>query len=141
MILITDSNIVFSAIFYPNSIIAKIFDDKSNIQFIAPDYLIDEILKHYRKISDDKDSVKQKLELILTKIKIIDTKIIPKKYILEANELVKNIDEYDALFIAVHLYKKHKIWTGDKRLINGLKSIGFDICITTAELKTKLYKK
>jgi hypothetical protein len=43
--------------------------------------------------------------------------------------------------VALHLFKKHKIWTGDKVLINGLQSKGYDICVTTTELKTKMYKK
>ena len=41
------------------------------------------------------------------------------------------IDNYDSNFI----------WTGDKILINGLKEKGYDICITTEELKKYLYKK
>jgi len=39
------------------------------------------------------------------------------------------------------LQYKHKIWTGDKVLINGLKEKGLDICVTTEELILKRYKK
>ena len=41
------------------------------------------------------------------------------------------IDNYDSNFI----------WTGDKILMNGLKEKGYDICVTTKEIKTKTYKK
>lgn len=39
------------------------------------------------------------------------------------------------------IYKKYKIWTGDNALANALKEKGYDICITTTELRHKLYKK
>jgi len=39
------------------------------------------------------------------------------------------------------LQYKHKIWTGDKVLINELKEKGLDICVTTEELILKRYKK
>jgi len=44
-------------------------------------------------------------------------------------------------FVALNLYKKHKIWTSDKVLIKGLEKKGYKMCITTKELKSKLYKK
>ena len=71
----------------------------------------------------------------------INVSEIPDKYILQAEEIVKNIDMDDAIFVALHLYKRHKIWTGDITLAKALKAKGHDFCITTAELKQKLYKK
>jgi predicted nucleic acid-binding protein len=52
-----------------------------------------------------------------------------------------DIDIDDAYFVALHLSKKHKIWTGDNTLAKALRAKGHDFCITTAELKRKLYKK
>ena len=42
---------------------------------------------------------------------------------------------------ALHFEKGHKIWTCDFELIKGLKEMGYDICVTTKDLKTKHYKK
>jgi len=39
------------------------------------------------------------------------------------------------------LEKGHKIWTCDAKLSNGLKEKGYDICVTTKEIKAKTYKK
>jgi len=76
-----------------------------------------------------------------TRITFTDVATIPSKYVVKANAVVKDIDEDDLDFVALHFYKKHKLWTGDKKLINGLKAKGYDICITTDQLKQKLYKK
>jgi predicted nucleic acid-binding protein len=145
MIVITDSNVIFSALRNPNGTVAKIFNDKSNIQFLAPDFLIDEIKKHINKIvitqKRNKKDILNDFDVLLTKIEIIKTIEIPKKNILEAIEIVKDIDIDDVLFVALHKYKKHKIWTSDKILISGLENKGFFICITTSELKESLYKK
>lgn len=59
----------------------------------------------------------------------------------KAYQVVRDIDPEDVFFVALHFFIKHKIWTSDKILINGLKSKGYDICITTEELKQKLYYK
>lgn len=145
MIVITDSNIIFSALKTPNGIVAKILKQKSNIQFFAPDFLIMEVKNHIDKIlvnsTKTKREILKELSLLLTEITIIKTVDIPKKNILEAIKIVQDIDIDDTLFVALHTYKKHKIWTGDKVLINGLKAKGFNICVSTQELKTKLYKK
>lgn len=141
MIVITDSNILFSALKSPNGTVAKILTSKSNIQFFAPNYLIKEIKRHSGKISDDKKDVLNRLEILLEKVEIIDVDAIPKDKVLQAIEIVKDIDIDDAFFVALHLFKKHKIWTSDKVLIKGLERKGYKICVTTSELKLKLYKK
>lgn len=141
MIVITDSNILFSALKSPSGIVAKILTHKSNIQFYAPNYLIEEIKRHSSKISDNKKEVLARLEVLLERIEIIDVDTIPKEKVFQAIEIVKDIDIDDAFFVALHLFKKHKIWTSDKVLIKGLERKGFKICITTSELKSKLYKK
>ena len=53
MIVITDSNIIISALIKPNGIIAKVFKSKSQIQFYAPSFLKDEIYEHliYKNIN------------------------------------------------------------------------------------------
>ena len=145
MILITDSNIIFSALMNPNGSLSEIFKTKSRLQFIAPAVLIDEIRNHFDKIANfsslPMNELREELEAILSKIKVVENNHVPKKYIVEAVKIVADIDYDDAFFVALHLYKKHKIWTSDKVLINGLEKKGYFICITTAEVRTHLYKK
>lgn len=51
MIFITDSNILYSALITPNDVVANILKDKSNIQFFAPNYLIEEINEHSEELA------------------------------------------------------------------------------------------
>ena len=145
MIVIADSNIIFSALLTPKGAIAQILTSKSKIQFLVPDYLLEEIEEHLQMVAEytrkPKAEIKQNLKLLTVKITIVPTHEVPLKYKQEAVKLVSDIDKDDAPFVALHLFKKHKIWTGDRELINGLKAKGYDIFVTTDELKRKLYKQ
>ena len=145
MIVITDSNIIFSALINPEGTIASIFKERSNLQFLAPAVLIDETKKHFDKIAEFSKLKKSDLRIefaeILSKISVIENHDVPKKYVIQAIDIVADIDYDDAFFVAIHLYKKHKIWTSDMKLVNGLKRKGFDICITTTQIRSQLYKK
>lgn len=144
MIVITDSNLIFSALITPRGVVAKIFDE-SKIQFFVPNFVFDEVKKHFDKIlllsPYSKLELIEQIKVMKTKIKIIETKTIPSKYIVEATKIVKDIDPNDMFFVALNLYKKHKIWTSDKPLRDGLAKKGYKICVTTQELKASLYKK
>ena len=76
MIVIADSNIFYSALIAPNGEIATILKDK-NMQFIAPDFIIEEVKEHLEIIaaSRKKDKSKKKiladLNHLLEKITII----------------------------------------------------------------------
>ena len=63
------------------------------------------------------------------------------EYIEKAHKIVENIDPDDYPFVALHLEQGNKIWTCDIKLINGLLEEGYNICITTEELRAKTYKK
>lgn len=52
----------------------------------------------------------------------------------KAIRLVSNIDQNDALFVALANRLIANLWTGDKRLVNGLKKKGYSRVITTDEL-------
>ncbi|MFT4061036.1 MAG: PIN domain-containing protein [Edaphocola sp.] len=43
----------------------------------------------------------------------------------KALKIARDIDIFDTPFIALHYHTKHKIWTGDNVLINGLKAKGY----------------
>lgn len=145
MIVIADSNLIISALISPKGTVSKIFKSQSNIQFIAPDYLLVEVYEHWVKISKASElkglNLIKELDYLKSRILFIGLNEIPKVYRLEAYEIVKDIDVDDVAFVALNRYKKHKIWTSDKPLKDGLAKKGYNICISTAELKLKLYKK
>ena len=145
MIVITDSNIIISALIRPKGAIAQIFKSDSQIQFFAPSFLLYEVKEHFDLIQANTTltpkELKAEFKHLKSRIQVIDLETIPKTYIKKAYEIVKDIDEDDTFFVALNRYKKYKIWTTDKVLRDGLNAKGYNICITTAELRKHLYKK
>ena len=146
MIVISDTNIIYSCFYKPDGVIANILKDKKKrIQFIAPDYLLEEIEEHLPKIMKNNNLTKQQATALLKEfiqnITFFKVDDIPQKYLDKAEEIARFVDPDDYPFIALHLEKRHKIWTCDFELIKGLKEMGYDICVTTKDLKAKCYKK
>ncbi len=145
MILITDSNIIISALISPNGAVAKIFKEKSNFQFSAPDYMLNEIKDHWNKIEQysslSPKELREEFNYYKRRILLKDINKISNKILFKAYKIVKTIDPDDVFFVALHLETGHKIWTGDKELIKGLQKKGYNIFVTTKELQKKLYKK
>lgn len=147
MIVIADSNIFFASLIAPNGEIATILKDK-NMQFLAPDYIIEEVKDHIdiiqkkRKKNKTKRQILVDLDLLLKNIIIIPLEELSNKNIQKAFSIVKDVDEDDYAFIAMHLQYKHKIWSRDEELINGLTERGYGhFFISTDEVRKHLYKK
>jgi len=126
MILITDANIIFSALLKPKSLIAEIIKEEHKFQFFAPDYLLDEFKVHQKRIEEmspyTQSEFKEEWKLIRSRIKIVDSSEISNEIIDKSFEVVKDIDEWDIYFVALHFKTGHKIWTGDKELIRRFES-------------------
>lgn len=144
MIVITDTNIFYSALISPNGEIAKILKD-NQIQFLVPDYLLEEIEEHLPNIQKylkkTKKEIQKDFKNLLKGLSILLSENISKTNLVKAEKITKSIDTDDIPFIAFHLQYKHKIWTGDKVLIDGLTEKGYGhFFISTQELKAQLYK-
>ncbi len=145
MRVIVDTNIVFSAILNTDSAIAKILlKQKSNLNFYSVDFLFSEIEEHYeklRKISGYSTfDLNKVIRLFTTKIRFIDTKLIPNKILLESLYLTEDVDIDDTEFVALTNHIFGKLWSGDKALQSGLIAKGWNKFITTAELTKHLNK-
>ena len=139
MIVISDTNIIYSCFYKPDGVIATILkNEKKKLQFIAPHFLLEEVQEHNNLTKLQAHNLLKEFTKNIVFYRVDD---IPKKYIDRAQKIVKNIDPDDYPFIALHLQKGHKIWTCDLRLIKGLIEEGLDICITTKDLKERTYKK
>jgi predicted nucleic acid-binding protein len=113
--------------------------------FYAPKYVRDEIWNQQQKLKkiaklDDNDFL-EVYELILKNITILDHSIAGKTNYKKAFELCKDVDLDDIPFVAFSLYLKCKLWTGDKKLIKGLKEKGFNKIVMTNDLFEDFLKK
>jgi hypothetical protein len=149
MIIIADSNIFMSALISPNGLTASILAERKKIQYIVPDYLIKEVTKHIPDVVIRLKNSKTEKQLLadfkklLKGITILNVDEVVKKVNADkAKEITNDIDYNDYPFVALHLEIKHKIWTSDKILKNGLTEKGYaHFFITTQELSKHLYKK
>jgi predicted nucleic acid-binding protein len=69
--------------------------------------------------------------IVLKKIELIDIESIRESTFEKSIELTKNVDEFDAPFIALALELDSPLWTSDKKLIRGLSKKGIDWVLTT----------
>ena len=110
--------------------------------FFSPIFLRKEILNHKQKIKQftklSEIEMEELIDLVYSKIQFIDEKLVPKKILKTADELTREIDFDDAIFIALANHLNCKLWTGDKKLMNFLKMNGFKRIISTNELKSEL---
>lgn len=144
--LIVDSNIIFSAILNVNSRIGQVLLTSDKFyDFYAPKYVREEIFNHQEKLKKiaklDDNEFLEVYELILKNITILNHSIAGKEYYQKAFELCDNVDLDDIPFVAFSLFLKCKLWTGDKKLIKGLKDNGFDKIVTTNDLFDDFLKK
>lgn len=144
MKVVVDTNIVFSAILNPQSNIGQILLNKDNkLQFYSVNYLLIELNNHKLKLSNlakiDLNLIEKYIDFFTSKITFIYENEIPELIVIDSFELVKEIDPNDSLFVALAKFKDAKIWSGDKKLINGLLSKNYNNYITTNQILDFLF--
>lgn len=97
-----------------------------------------EIAKHADKILRiTKYSEKEfhEMEYLVTKnIRFMNHLLIDEHTLSQSEKMLKNIDINDAPFLALSIFLKAPMWTGDKRLSNGLIKSGYSNICTTDQL-------
>ena len=137
--IIIDTNILFSALLNTDSRIGQILiNGKRFYDFYAPEYIREEIIEHKDKIKaiaklSDDDFIELN-ELVLRNITILNHTLIPAHIYKKAEKLCETIDLDDTIFVAVAEFIRGKLWTGDKKLINGLAEKGYKRLIRTEEI-------
>jgi predicted nucleic acid-binding protein len=139
MNLVLDSNIFISGLITPDGTISKlILRDLKESTLICPEFLLDEVLSKLEKIKGitklNDNQIDELVFRFIKRIDFIDNDLIEFKYQKQAYDLVKDIDKKDLLFIALSIQTGFKLWTGDKKLMEGLKKKGFDLTIDTKQL-------
>ncbi len=140
MKIIVDTSIFISALINPKGIFAEILMNPSfQFENYSSYYLIIEIFKHKEKILKysklTENELIEQVYKLLKNVTLINENQIPKETWKKSFELTKNIDENDTAFVALTEFIDGKLWSFDKKLINGLKNKGYSKLIGTKELK------
>jgi len=126
---VVDTNLIFSALIPRASGIREVLFEK-NILFYAPNFLISEFYKHKDKLIKysklDEAEYYQYFNGIIEKIRFVPIDFISLESKQNAYDLCKDIDIKDTPFIALAIELNMPIWTGDKKLKDGLRLKGFD---------------
>ncbi|HEY2582961.1 MAG TPA: PIN domain-containing protein [Mucilaginibacter sp.] len=139
MKIIVDTNIIFSGLLNTNSTIGELLiNSKSSFEFYSCNYMRFEIQKHWEKIKKISKLSDQQLNdtqhRLFLRLKFVDENLIPETIWKKALNLTKDIDVDDTDFVALTLYLKGILWTGDKELYNGLKNQNFKKVYSTFDL-------
>ncbi len=139
MIIVVDTNIVFSAIINGRGFIGDIlFNSPSHYTFFSPEFMIDEISRYQDKLIKSSKLPLNKFHeakaSVLPQIELISEEVVSLKNWEKAYHLTFEIDQNHTPFVAFALKLDAILWTGDKKLINGMKNLGFDFCKSTDEI-------
>lgn len=143
MKIIVDTNIVFSGILNSSGKIGKILlNAKSHFQFYSCDFLKVEISKHKGRLLQltklSEDELNELEDLVTCNITFINEGLIPSEIIKSTEAILLHIDPNDTPFVALAQHLEATLWTGDLKLIRGLKAKKFKQVISTAELSLLL---
>lgn len=139
MKIVVDTNIVFSAILNTQSRIGQLIINGSKyFEFYTVELLRTEILKHLERILQvskyDENQFFENFQLLTSRLKFINEIFIADEELKNATRLVSDVDENDALFVALNNHLSAILWTGDEKLISGLQKKNYQALITTEEL-------
>ena len=129
---------MFSSLLNTNSRIGQILiNGKGYFDFYSPEYVRFEIF-HKEKIKTigklSEDEFIETYSLILRIITILYHSLIPPEIYRSGELLCQDIDIDDTIFVAVSNFAKGILWTGDLKLIDGMKNKGYEQVIKTEEL-------
>lgn len=141
--LIVDTNIVFNALITSNSQAATIIlNPSANTQLVSCHFLSVELFKHKERISQLSGLTDEQLIDLLyeltSRLTFVNEAYIPFICWRDANALLTGIDPNDMPFLALAIHLDADLWTGDRRLTNGLRAKGYHRLISTAELVTSV---
>lgn len=127
--IIVDTNILFSVLLNGSSRLAKVLLNSEH-HFFTCELACVELFNRKEKIIKSSqltnDQVIELLHLCLRRVNFFKEDKISKQHWKEAYQLCREIDEDDTLFVALTLELDGLLWTGDKKLITGLRERGFD---------------
>lgn len=125
---VVDTNLVFSALIPKASQIREVLFE-SKLTFYSPNFLITEIYKHKDKLIKSSKLTESEFYLyfngIMERINFIPTDFIGIESRQKAYDLCCAVDIKDTPFVALSIDLSIPLWTGDKKLKDGLRLKGF----------------
>ncbi len=140
---VIDSNLIFSAALNFNSGIAQFILKSKNLglSLFAPKYLETELERHLGKTLELTRLSEVEFRLVLNEIyshiTFINDELIPFEEYIKAMRIIRDIDPDDVTFLALNNYIESILWTGDEKLYQGLKKMGYERVINFHEIKEK----
>ncbi|MBC6425862.1 MAG: hypothetical protein GDA51_05210 [Ekhidna sp.] len=139
MKIVVDTNIVFSSILNSNGLIGELlFNTGQQFDFYSPEFMVRELDKYGLKLkkytSMTQENIKISIQQVLKNIALVSPEAISAPNWEHAYELASEADEKDTPFVATALGINGSIWTGDKKLIKGLRKKGVKNIYSTTEL-------
>jgi predicted nucleic acid-binding protein len=143
MTIIVDASIIISALINPSGKeAALIFDYAEKVDFVAPDLMYDEVFSKKNKIINSSHhteiSLKESIELITLNLSIFSIAKYDLNILKLAEQLTYSIDKKDTQYVALTILLEGLFWTGDLKLLRGLKRKGFNNIITTLNFQNIL---
>ncbi len=143
MKVVVDTNIVFSSILNSNGLIGELlFNTEPQFDFYSPEFMIYELEKYKSKLKKytnmSLENIEISIQQVLKKIDLISPEAISEFNWNHAYKLTSEVDEKDIPFVATALGINGSIWTGDKKLMNGLRNKGFRDVYSTTELSERI---
>ena len=124
-----DTHILFSILLRSDSAFAQLLLGSEHEFYVCESVLV-ELFKHKEKIVRlsrlDEDGVVRFLHLLLRSLRVRKEELIAPEHWRAARDLCAGIDESDTPHVALALDLGGVLWTGDKRLREGLLARGFD---------------
>ena len=139
MKIVVDTNIVFSGVLNTESNIGRILiDSKNYFEFYSIKFLHLELFKYRSKLlkltRTSEEELEELIDLVTNKINFIDDEIISPEHIQESTMLISDTDPSDIPFVALTMFLRGKLWSGDKILSKALKVKAFKDVINTKEV-------
>ena len=145
MKLVVDANIVFSSLLRSDGIVGDVFfNSNPPLDLYAPELLREEIADHRAKLiklSKRSSDTMLELELLsLSRITFLNEGLISTVNWAKAREVMTGLDADDENYVALAIHLGIPLWTGDKKLLLGLRRKKFGLLVSTAEIPDLILK-
>lgn len=112
------------------------------LELFAPEHLRVELSRYREKAAKaarvSMDEIVELEGIVLGRITVVPHAIVPAATWERAYDLVKHVDADDDQFVALALHLNCPLWTGDGKLVRGLRRKGFELLVTNDDLRKRL---